>query len=96
MIISPKEDELYKDYIDRILSVRENIKNSVKYMERHHIIPPFCFNVKANRFGFLLLPYGIVVERFSIRDFVADCPIHIIFKHSRLCFFHHCVVVYMT
>nr|DAH91097.1 MAG TPA: hypothetical protein [Caudoviricetes sp.]DAN05222.1 MAG TPA: hypothetical protein [Caudoviricetes sp.] len=24
----------------------------------------------------------------------ADCPIFIIFKHSHLCIFHHCAVVY--
>ena len=40
-----------------------------------------------------LLPHGIVCEPSSIRSLAADCPIIIIFKHSRLCLFHHYVVV---
>jgi len=39
MIIIPYENELYNDYIFRILSIRDNIKNENEYMERHHIIP---------------------------------------------------------
>lgn len=38
----------------------------------------------------------LVVEPFPIRDLAADCPIHIIFKHSHLNFFHPYVVVYMA
>ena len=38
-IIEPLSGELYKDYIKRILSSRENIKNKDFYQERHHIIP---------------------------------------------------------
>nr|DAH32549.1 MAG TPA: hypothetical protein [Caudoviricetes sp.]DAN00814.1 MAG TPA: hypothetical protein [Caudoviricetes sp.] len=41
-----------------------------------------------------LLPYGMVVEPYSIRALVADCPILIIFKHSHLTIFHVYVVVY--
>ena len=49
---------------------------------------------RANR----LLPTGLhssslVVEPFPIRDLVADFPINIIFKLSRLGIFHPCVVV---
>lgn len=38
----------------------------------------------------------LVVEPFPIRDLAADCPIHEIFKHSHLNFFHFYVVVSMT
>jgi len=38
-IIIPNEKELYKDYIDRILSSRENNKDKDNYQERHHILP---------------------------------------------------------
>ena len=37
--IIPNEDELYKEYIDRILSLRENKKALNAYQEKHHIIP---------------------------------------------------------
>lgn len=40
-----------------------------------------------------LLPSGIVVEPFSLRDLAADCPILLIFKRSRLGLFHPYVVV---
>lgn len=36
----------------------------------------------------------MVVERSPIRSFAADFPISMIFKLSRLCLFHHCVVVH--
>lgn len=39
MIVIPKENELYKDYINRILLTRENVEDVTKYMEKHHIIP---------------------------------------------------------
>ena len=38
-IIKPKENELYNDYISRILSERNNTKDTENYQERHHIIP---------------------------------------------------------
>ena len=37
--IKPKENESYKDYIDRILTNRDNVKDELNYQERHHIIP---------------------------------------------------------
>ena len=44
-----------------------------------------------------LTPFQVMVdELFSIRDLAADCPILIVFRHSRLCIFHHYVVVYKT
>lgn len=44
----------------------------------------------------ILLPYGIVVGRFPVRDFEADYPILIILKHSHLSLFHLYAVVYET
>ena len=55
----------------------------------------------------ILLPKGIVVERFSIRDFAADCPLpkrlgfnhapsnlfFLLSQHSHLSIFHLYVVV---
>ena len=38
-IIKPKENELYNDYISRILSERNNTKDTENYQECHHIIP---------------------------------------------------------
>lgn len=37
--IEPKENELYKDYINRILNSRPNTKLDDVYQERHHITP---------------------------------------------------------
>ena len=42
-IIIPLEDELYQDYINRILCARENIKDPQTYQELHHIVPR-CMN----------------------------------------------------
>ena len=39
---------------------------------------------------------GIVVEPYSIRVLVADCPIQTIFKHSHLDLFHSYVVVNLS
>nr|DAP95998.1 MAG TPA: hypothetical protein [Caudoviricetes sp.] len=38
----------------------------------------------------------MVVERSAVRGFAADFPISMIFKLSRLCIFHHYVVVHRT
>ena len=38
-IITPKEKESYKEYIQRILLARENRKDTNTYQERHHILP---------------------------------------------------------
>ena len=38
----------------------------------------------------------MVVELSSVRGLVADCPIYIIFKPSRLDLFHSYVVVYIA
>jgi len=38
-IITPQKTELYKEYIDRILSSRENKRDKNTYQEKHHIIP---------------------------------------------------------
>nr|DAG36912.1 MAG TPA: hypothetical protein [Caudoviricetes sp.] len=43
--------------------------------------------------AYCVLPYGIVVELYSIRVLAADCPIYLIFKHSHLVLFHTYVVV---
>lgn len=39
MIIIPEENEKYQDYINRILSSRNNLKDDNVYMEQHHITP---------------------------------------------------------
>lgn len=39
MQIYPKENELYKDYINRILNSRSNLRDEDEYQEVHHIIP---------------------------------------------------------
>lgn len=44
----------------------------------------------------ILLPCGIVVDRFPVRDFDADHPISMIFILSRLSIFHLYVVVHRT
>lgn len=38
-IIIPLNDELYNDYINRILNIRENKKDKNVYQEKHHILP---------------------------------------------------------
>lgn len=38
-IIIPKTKETYKEYINRILSLRVNRKDDTTYQERHHILP---------------------------------------------------------
>ena len=38
-IIKPNDDETYESYIKRILETRNNIKDTEKYQEKHHIIP---------------------------------------------------------
>ena len=38
-IIIPDENESYNNYIERILSCRDNVKIENEYMERHHIVP---------------------------------------------------------
>lgn len=49
-IITPKEKELYKEYINRILSSRKNLKDKKSYQERHHIVPKTLggTNMKSN------------------------------------------------
>lgn len=56
----------------------------------------FIISLDVLHFG-MLIPTrisAIVVELFPIQDLAADCPILIIFKHSRLTIFHIYVVVY--
>lgn len=38
-IIEPLKEETYQTYIDRILSIRPNVKDNNNYQELHHIIP---------------------------------------------------------
>ena len=38
-IVIPLKDEKYKEYIDRILSTRNNKKDRENYQEKHHILP---------------------------------------------------------
>lgn len=45
---------------------------------------------------FLTVFQPIVVEPFPVQNLAADCPIFIIFEHSRLYIFHYYVVVYKS
>lgn len=38
-VIIPKDEEKYKDYINRILNIRKNEKDKNNYQEKHHIKP---------------------------------------------------------
>ena len=56
----------------------------------------FGFSPFPLSIAYSVLPYRIVVELSPVRGLVADCPIYIIFKHSRFSLFHLYVVVYIA
>lgn len=54
VVIIPNENELYDEYIKRILDSRENIKDSENYQEIHHILPR-CMDGEDNKENLIYL-----------------------------------------
>lgn len=54
VIIIPNENELYDEYIKRILDSRENVKDSENYQEIHHILPR-CMGGEDNKENLICL-----------------------------------------
>ena len=61
MIIVPYDKEDYKQYINRIIKSRENIKDKNMYQERHHITPK-CLGGNNDKENLLFLyPLGYIL-----------------------------------
>lgn len=54
VVIIPNENELYDEYIERILNSRENIKDNENYQEIHHILPR-CMGGEDNKENLIYL-----------------------------------------